>query len=520
MALIFVRLKLRLMVNGLRGRPARTVLFVLGVLGGGLYAITAFALFALPGVIHDHRAATVILPLGGAMIMLGWLFLPLVFFGVDESLDPARFALFPLRRRTLITGVFVAALAGVPAISTLAATSGMISTAARIGGAGAALVEALGVLCGLALCVAVSRAVTSAFAGALRSRRSRDLATLLLAVTAALLGPLQLLILALAQHANWHAAELTGTIVGWTPLGAAYSMGLDLPTAPLKFLLVAGSIALLLRWWASTLERAMSGVVPSGRRASRSTSGAPVRSLMLPGLPHDRFGGLVSRELRYWWRENRRRAALVTFAFAGIFLPVALTVAGDSPGSMVVFVGALSAISLANQFGMDGSAYATHILAGIPGRIEAGSRATAHAITAIPLLLVVSVTVGLTSGHPAAIPSTFGTLLATYGVSLALVLPISVIGAYALPQTSNPFTLNSGGGVAKGLLTLVVLVGALVGAIPMVLLEHRLGGAWTWAGFPSGLAYGVAFAFAGTRSAGRLIDTRMPELLAAVRSER
>ena len=33
-------------------------------------------------------------------IVLGWLFLPLVFFGVDESLDPARFALLPLRRRT------------------------------------------------------------------------------------------------------------------------------------------------------------------------------------------------------------------------------------------------------------------------------------------------------------------------------------------------------------------------------------------------------------------------------------
>ena len=47
--------------------------------------------------------------------MLGWLFLPLVFFGVDESLDPARFALLPLRRRTLIAGLLTAALIGVPA---------------------------------------------------------------------------------------------------------------------------------------------------------------------------------------------------------------------------------------------------------------------------------------------------------------------------------------------------------------------------------------------------------------------
>ena len=58
------------------------------------------------------------------MLVLGWLFLPLVFFGVDESLDPARFALLPLRRRTLIAGLLAAALVGVPALATLVATRG------------------------------------------------------------------------------------------------------------------------------------------------------------------------------------------------------------------------------------------------------------------------------------------------------------------------------------------------------------------------------------------------------------
>ena len=40
--------------------------------------------------------------LGGGLLVLGWLLLPLVFFGVDETLDPARFALLPLPRRTLV----------------------------------------------------------------------------------------------------------------------------------------------------------------------------------------------------------------------------------------------------------------------------------------------------------------------------------------------------------------------------------------------------------------------------------
>ena len=64
--------------------------------------------------------------------MLGWLLLPLVFFGVDETLDPARFALLPLRRRTLVTGMLAAALVGVPAVATLRRDAAGWCIAARI----------------------------------------------------------------------------------------------------------------------------------------------------------------------------------------------------------------------------------------------------------------------------------------------------------------------------------------------------------------------------------------------------
>ncbi|MEV6495115.1 ABC transporter permease, partial [Actinoplanes sp. NPDC051633] len=170
---------MRLTLNGLRGRTTRVALFVLGIVLGCFGAFGGYMILAIPGLLGETRAATVMMPLAGAVLVLGWLFLPLVFFGVDESLDPARFALLPLSRRTLITGVFAAALTGVPAIATLLATLGSVQSAATLGGAGAALVQLVGVFAGLLLCVAVSRAVTSAFATALRSRRARDLATVL-----------------------------------------------------------------------------------------------------------------------------------------------------------------------------------------------------------------------------------------------------------------------------------------------------------------------------------------------------
>jgi ABC-2 type transport system permease protein len=516
---IFVRLKLRLVANGLGGQPWRVVLFVLGLLFGIGFAVTGYAVFAVPGLLGDLRVAGVLIPLGGAAIVLGWLFLPLVFFGVDESLDPARFALLPLRRGTLIRGMLAASLAGVPAIATLIATLGTVDATARLGGPLAAAVQLLGVVFGLLVCAAVSRAVTSAFATALRSRRARDLATVLLAVVAALLGPIQLLALAGAQRADWGRVRDVAAVVSWTPLGAPYAMGLDVIAGrawavPIKLAMVVATLAVLLWWWSATLERAMLGAATAAR-SSADRRGTPVAQLVLPFLPRNRFGALASREARYWWRETRRRASLITFSVVGIFLPVMTAVTGGGAGTLL-FVGALAAVGLANQFGYEGSAYAANVVAGVPGRVELHARVVGYALYVSPLLITIAVVVGTVTGRPAVIPSLLGTLAAAFGTGLAAVLPISVRGAYALPDTTNPFALSSGGGLAKGLMSFGALLGAVVGTTPIQVVAYLLGPAWLWAGLPVGAAYGAAAYVLGSRLAANWLDRRMPELLTAV----
>ncbi|MEV8506648.1 ABC transporter permease [Actinoplanes sp. NPDC051475] len=521
----FVRLKLRLTANGLRAQTWRVVLFVLGAVLAACAAVVGYAAFVLPGLLDEQRAAEVLLPLGGAAIVLGWLFLPLVFFGVDESLDPARFALLPLPRRTLIRGLLAAALVGVPAAATFAATLGMVHATARLGGAGAALVELAGVTTGLLLCAAVSRAVTSAFATALRSRRARDLATVLLAATAALLGPLQLAALAGAQHADWERVGGVADVVAWTPLGAPYSMGLDVVAGrawavPVKLALVLATIGLLLWWWSTTVERAMVGTAASPRPRQRTaTNRKPVAQLVPRWLPRNRFGALAAREARYWWRESRRRASLITFSVVGVFLPAFAAAASDGPAAptgMLILVGALAAISLANQFGFEGSAYAANIVAGVPGRVELASRIAGFSAYAVPALLVIALVVGMVTGRPQTIPVLAGTLLAAYGVGLAIVLPLSVRAAYALPDTVNPFAMSSGGGLAKGLLSLGALLGAALATAPLQLGAHLLGDVWLWVGPPIGIGYGVGALALGLRLAGPMLDRRAPELLATV----
>jgi ABC-2 type transport system permease protein len=527
----FVRLKLRVMRNGLRGATWKIILFVLGAFYAALFAFGGFILVAMPALLGSVVGFATAATVGGALLVLGWLLLPLVFFGVDESLDPARFALLPLPRRTMVTGLMAAALTGIPAVATFVATGGLVLGATYLGGVAAGLVALVGIAAGLVLCVALSRAVTSAFATALRSRRARDLAAVLLAVLAALLGPIQLVALNGATATDWSRFSGIVTAVGWTPLGAAYSVGVDAAegrwwAVPLKLVIVGATIAALLAWWSRSLESAMLGTA-GGQAATRGAGRArtPVEKLVPRWLPRGRFGALVGREVRYWWREARRRAGLITFAVVGLVLPIMVSLSGDDTSLSVatawmIFVGVLAAVSLANQFGYEGTAYAANVIAGVPGRIELHSRALGFTVYVAPLLLAIATVVSVVLGHPAWIPALLGMLVAAYGTGLAVALPVSVAGAYAMPDTSNPFAVSSGGGMAKSLYSFAAMAVAAVVCAPYLIAGLLVGRAWLWAALPVGVVYGAAAYALGARLTGALLDRRMPELLQAVNPRR
>ncbi|WP_027661550.1 hypothetical protein [Salinispora fenicalii] len=533
----FVRLKLRVMGNSFRGQGWRIGSFVLGAVGGFWLATVGFSLFAIPGLAGDDEYAMLLAALGGGLVVLGWLLLPLIFFGVDETLDPARFALLPLPRRTLVTGLFAAALVSVPAVAVLLASTGLILTAGIFGGWTAALTQAVGVLAGLLLCVAAARAVTSAFATMLRSRRVRDLAAVLLAGAAALIAPVQLAAAAALQDADWDRLAAVATVVGWTPFGAPWTIGIEVAqgrlwAAPVKLLITALTVVALLAWWSRSLESAMVGVTGTGGAAARpKVTGTAVTQLfprLLGWLPRGRFGALVAREARYWWRDARRRAHLITLAVVGLFVPALFNLGGGSPETpspvlvslTMLFVGVLAAATLANQFGFDGSAYAAHVVVGVPGAVELRARMAAFSLYLLPLVLVISGVLALLLGRPWWIGLTAGSLLATFGAGLAANTLLSVLGAYSLPETSNPFAMNSGAGVARGFLGILSMLATAAAVTPMVVAAALLGDVWLWLALPVGAAYGLGAALLGAYLAGDVLDRRQPELLAAIAPRR
>lgn len=546
---VFARLKLRLLANRLRGSSGQVVLFLGGVAVALSFTFAGFAIFIAPAF-SDPEVWTLVSGFGGTGLVVGSVLLPLLWFGVDDTLDPARFALLPVPRWRMVAGLLVAALLSVPAAGLLVATTGLLVPAAVHGGVAAAVAQAVGVVAGMLLCVTAARAVVNAFASMLRSRRMRDLAGILLAVLGAAIGPAQLMLMSTVPNAELAQLARAAEVLGWTPLAAPYTLGLEVAAGrpwavALKLVITLATVALLLGWWARSLESAMRGAVASGGPKVREAAGTSVGQLFprpLRGLPASPFGAMVAREVRYWWRDARRRANLITIAVLGVLVPLMVTLfapahpanqagregtvefslsfSGEvSPlllWSACVFVGAFAATVMANQFGFDATSYAAHLVIPVRGETELRARAVGYAVLVVPVLLVAGGVLAGLRGQPQDMLAAWGLLLVGFSAGMAVNMPLSVLAPYALPEGSNPFATASGSGMAKSFLAFLSLLVTFVVAGPALLTAHLLPQVWPWLAVPAGVGYGVAVVALSCYITGDLLEHRRPRLLAAI----
>ena len=109
----FLRLKLRLLANIFRRSPWQVVGIVLGlVYGVGMAALLFASLVGLRFADDVELIRDVFIVIGAATV-IGFVVFPLV-FGVEDTMDPRRFALFGLPNRTLAIGLAAAAMIGIP----------------------------------------------------------------------------------------------------------------------------------------------------------------------------------------------------------------------------------------------------------------------------------------------------------------------------------------------------------------------------------------------------------------------
>ncbi|MCL2424525.1 MAG: hypothetical protein FWD11_11655, partial [Micrococcales bacterium] len=157
-----VALRLRLFVAGLRRNVAVLVVWLLGAVSllFTLLVVVMGLVVAGVRVVPDHPGETgTWLVLAGSLLCLAWTLLPPLLFGVDQTLEPARFAPFPLRGTDLAPGLVAASFVGLPGVATLLVA---LSSAAVWVGTPRALVPAVvGAVLGATICMTLGRLTTT-----------------------------------------------------------------------------------------------------------------------------------------------------------------------------------------------------------------------------------------------------------------------------------------------------------------------------------------------------------------------
>jgi ABC-2 type transport system permease protein len=515
---LIVGLKWQLLRNGLRRSIPQLVGLILGGLYGlGVLVVLVTVLVALRFAVPVDVAATAVV-IGGSALTLGWVLFPVIAYGADETLDPARFATFAVPRRQLVLGLLLSSLVSVPAgVTAILALTTVITWSRSVL---AILVAVLAAAMAVLTCVTGGRLTSTAFSAMSRNRRGREaVSVLVLLLSAGLVVAGSSIIRRLSVPGL--LAQLAD-VLGWTPLGLAWSAPAEIVKGSigsglLRLALAGVVLVLALRAW----DRLLCGALENPGRESGDRSATRDTGLAWFGrLPATPTGAVAARSLTSWRRDPRYLSSVALM----LLLPLGLLLPPLSGGSrlwslaMAPAAGFMLGWSMHNDIAYDGTAFWTHVATGVSGRADRLGRLAPTAMAASVLLpgyacLGCALT-GRWSTWPTLLGVGLGFLLTGFGVASVM----SALQPYPVPGPGeNPF------GAPPGSSALTVVLQALAGAAVFVLNLPLLGiGVWALAGqvwrgwLCLGLAcvFGSAALIVGSWWGARIYERRAPELLA------
>ncbi|NED14631.1 transporter [Streptomyces sp. SID9124] len=522
---VFARLKLTLLRNGLRQSSGRRAAYIASVVGALLIAAgQLLGLILLRGNAHADSVVVLLT----AVVALGWAVMPLFFSAGDETLDPTRLVMLPLRPRPLIVALLVSSLIGLGPLFTLFLAAGSVTALAH--GAGAVVFAVLAVPLTLLVCVALARAVAAANTRLLTSRKGRDLAVLSGLVIAVGIQVVNFGAQRLGQAGGLSSLDPAADVLRWVPPASAVaSVGSAAEgaygRAVVQLLLAVAALVALLWLWQRTLTKLMTapdGSTTAAAEPGRDKSGRTGAGLWAL-LPEGRTGTVMQRSLRYVARDPKTKAAWVTALAVGLIVPLINALQGQGSVYFACFASGMLGIQMYNQFGQDTSAFwmvAQTISSTRDAYLELRARALALLLITLPYTVLVAVVTSALLGDWPVLPGVVGLSFAILGAMLATGATASVLFPYSVPQEGAFKNVAPGQAGLAWISILGGMVAAAVLSAPVIALTitlHVTGRTdWLWLLVPVGAAYGALVAWAGVRLAAPRMAARLPEILSAV----
>lgn len=500
-----ISLKMLMAWNSLRRNTVGLVLGLLAFLGFlQIGALTYFALIAL-ALAADVELLAMAIVLIATLILLGWMLIPVLFSGIDESLQPQALSTYLPPSRKLAVALVAATGAGPVGIASAIVSLAFPVSLFLAHSPGAAAIALVVTPILLLTAWTWARLITTSLSVFLaRNSKYKDSMTLVGGfIFLALLAPLGVWIPLVTE--NFSVAWVSGILSWFTwlpfaaPLGTVWSfVHGHLIAAAAQFALSIVFLLLGFGLWMRVLPLAMTGTRHSLSPEEHSAV-AQGRYLVDPTKAHvssqvhsrshstyfkhvdfwcrlgfsNACASMAARTSRDWFKDPRLSMALasaVIFPFMAIMMSV-IEVEGVSFTFGVMFLYFLPVILGTNSGALpsyDSTAFWILASSTISGRDERMGRMAGTLIWQIPLLIAGSAIPGFIIGYEIAEVITLTAFcVCLYVATFSLSLTLSAAWVYPVPPPgASPFSTR---GTSNFMLTTLLQFGAIFGSFALAL---------------------------------------------------
>lgn len=517
----FLLLKLALLGGAFRRSPWQVVgLIIASLYGLGMMVLLVAGLVAARFV-PDVASVRAIVIVCGTVVTTGFLLLPLI-FGVDDTLDPRKFALFGIRSNRLAVGLAAGSLLSVPAI--VLTVGALATTVTWSRGFWLTVLALIAAMIATATCVLAGRVATAVAGFLLDTRRARELTGVAGVLLVVLISPLVLSL----SGVDWSAQGLSivgvfADILRWSPMGAAWAVPADTAAghggaAALELLIALAMLAGLWLGWRALVAHML--VTPSRAGEVKVYSGLGWFSVM----PGTRWGAVAARSLSYWGRDARYWVSLVMIPVIPVIVLGALGVVHAIPGTypallplpiMALFLG----WSAHNDVAYDGTAIWAHVAAGRIGLADRIGRLVPVLCFGLPLVVIGTIVSVSFYGDAQAALALVGVSVCELFVGLGLSSVLSTLAPYPVPKPGDsPFAQPQSVGAAAAFIqgfSILVIMMLSAPAIVFGVLGVFADPSWFVPSLWAGLGVGAAALVGGVLGGAAIFNRRGPQMIAA-----
>ncbi|MDR2973358.1 MAG: hypothetical protein LBV00_01400 [Propionibacteriaceae bacterium] len=551
MVATLLSLKFHLTIAELKRSTVRLVLWIIG----GLYVLAMIVgilviLASTSSAVKGAEAQTgSLIVLVGSLIVIGWILLPLVFFGSDQTLDPARFTQFPLKGSQLAPGLAVAGIVGLPGFFTALIALGSALPWVQVPVAFA--FGLVGGVLGWFMTQLGARAASATLSGMLSSRKAKDMTGMISLIVILMLSMVGSMVSIVIQAFSsspdlWQQTLATvdrvSAVLSWTPLGAPWALATDAGRG--QWLLLVGHLVVTLAYivlglwgFGAILDRALvapahaesTTVITKGDFVAKAANWFWANGSMTP------VAAITARCLRYWRRDPRYLGQMpaillmpILFTVMSRFMGSSITMDGGEgiPGWASVgmiafglgFMALMTGYTMSADVSSDSTAWWIHLASGVKGWQDRLGRVFGNMVWAAPLIIIVGVAVAIINGSTARIPAVLGAMLVLYLTALAVASVFSALIIYPMPLPGeSPLRMKSAMMGAQMLSQMGSMGISAVLALPVCLWAVFTRGWTDWLILIVGIVWGVIVLVVGVILGGKVMDSRGPAILLTLR---